>query len=75
MKDPRKNCIYCNSSKVKMVYEGLETDQYKCFNCDREYLVSDLRRIAGFTKKEVEKMDKKLLKKKKSINGNFLLIY
>ncbi|MBU2639341.1 MAG: hypothetical protein KKG75_01395 [Nanoarchaeota archaeon] len=58
-----------------MVYEGLETDQYKCFNCDREYLVSDLRRIAGFTKKEVEKMDKKLLKKKKSINGNFLLIY
>ncbi len=46
-------------SKVKMIYEGLETDTYKCLKCKKKYGVTDLRRLAGFSKKEVEEMDKR----------------
>ncbi|MDP2906791.1 MAG: hypothetical protein Q8O03_02525 [Nanoarchaeota archaeon] len=57
--DPTKVCILCGSKNVKLVHEGLETDMYKCLDCGKKYGVTDWRRIAGFTKQEIEKMDKK----------------
>jgi len=55
--DPRKVCIKCWSKNVKMSYEGLETDEYTCLDCKHKYLVADWRRIAGYSKKEVDEMD------------------
>ena len=58
-KDPAKFCLECGSDRVKIIYEGLETDTYECLKCKKKYGVTDIRRLAGFTKKEVEIMDRK----------------
>ena len=56
--NPTKLCVKCGSKNVLMTFWGLETDQYKCENCGEEWLVSDIRRISGYKKKETEEMDR-----------------
>lgn len=60
--------MYCKSDNVKMIYEGLETDTYECLKCKEKYGVTDLRRMAGFTKKEIEEMDRRKQKGKNKKN-------
>ncbi|MBS3158306.1 hypothetical protein J4206_03385 [Candidatus Woesearchaeota archaeon] len=60
MKTPKldESCMECGSKNTKMYYEGLETDWYKCNDCKKDFGITDHRRIAGFSKREVQEMDK-----------------
>ncbi len=40
MQNPTMYCMYCNSKNIKMVRRGLETDRFKCLNCQKIYGVT-----------------------------------
>tara|TARA_Y100000034_G_C6866897_1_gene395233 strand:- start:470 stop:673 length:204 start_codon:yes stop_codon:yes gene_type:complete len=58
MKSKKQLCINCKSKKTELVCQGLETDTYKCLKCKKRFGVTDLRRLAGFTREEIEEMDR-----------------